>query len=162
MRVLIALSVSLLMLSCAEPPPEPTVDVAEVRRAIEANIAHLVEAYAAGDSATTASLYTDDAVVLPANGEVRRGKAAIQSGIESDLQIVSDLSLSTSDLEVIGDTANELGTYSIKLLLPGQEEAIEDRGKYMVVWKKQADGSWKLHWDIWNSDLPIPGTGSEQ
>ena len=30
---------------------------------------------------------------------------------------------------------------------------MQDEGKYVVVWKKQEDGSWKLHRDIWNSNL---------
>jgi ketosteroid isomerase-like protein len=29
-----------------------------------------------------------------------------------------------------------------------------DRGKYLAVWKKQADGSWKCVADMFNTDLP--------
>jgi ketosteroid isomerase-like protein len=31
---------------------------------------------------------------------------------------------------------------------------VNDRGKFLEVWKKQADGKWKCTMDIWNSDLP--------
>src|SRR5437764_11143066 len=31
-----------------------------------------------------------------------------------------------------------------------------DRGKYVAVWKKQADGNWKVAVDTWNTDLPFP------
>jgi len=31
-----------------------------------------------------------------------------------------------------------------------------DRGKYVAVWKKQADGNWKVAVDTWNTDLPCP------
>jgi ketosteroid isomerase-like protein len=31
---------------------------------------------------------------------------------------------------------------------------VNDRGKYVEVWEKQADGKWKCGADIWNSDLP--------
>jgi ketosteroid isomerase-like protein len=34
---------------------------------------------------------------------------------------------------------------------------VADRGKYLAVWKKQADGSWKIEADMWNSDLPAKG-----
>ncbi len=32
---------------------------------------------------------------------------------------------------------------------------ISDKGKYVTVWKKQADGSWKVMLDIFNTDLPM-------
>ncbi len=32
----------------------------------------------------------------------------------------------------------------------------EDRGKAVLVWKKQADENWKAVADIFNSDLPLP------
>jgi len=33
---------------------------------------------------------------------------------------------------------------------------IEDRGKYLTIWRKQADGSWMVHRGTFNSDLPLP------
>jgi ketosteroid isomerase-like protein len=33
---------------------------------------------------------------------------------------------------------------------------VTDHGKYVAVWKKQADGNWKVAVDIWNTDLPLP------
>jgi ketosteroid isomerase-like protein len=31
-----------------------------------------------------------------------------------------------------------------------------DKGKYLEVWKKQADGTWKCVVDMFNTDLPAP------
>jgi ketosteroid isomerase-like protein len=36
---------------------------------------------------------------------------------------------------------------------PGAPGPVNDRGKYMVVWKRQADGSWKIHRDMFNTNL---------
>ena len=51
------------------------------------------------------------------------------------------------------DLAYVTGTYEF-----GQNDATGkpgvDKGKYVEVWKKQADGSWKCVADIFNSDLP--------
>ena len=33
-------------------------------------------------------------------------------------------------------------------------KTVSDKGKYLTVWKKQPDGSWKVLLDIYNSDLP--------
>jgi ketosteroid isomerase-like protein len=35
-----------------------------------------------------------------------------------------------------------------------KDGTIADKGKYIVVWKKE-DGKWKLHRDLSNSDLPV-------
>jgi ketosteroid isomerase-like protein len=53
-----------------------------------------------------------------------------------------------------GDLAIETGTFTFTQK-PKGSAAITDKGKYMTVWKKQADGSWKLLRDIANSDLPM-------
>jgi ketosteroid isomerase-like protein len=50
-----------------------------------------------------------------------------------------------------GNLAYEEGTYSIKI--PGSDgKTSEEIGKYIVVWKKGADGHWRLHRDIWNTN----------
>ena len=41
------------------------------------------------------------------------------------------------------------------LTLPGATEPINDTGKYIEIWRKQADGSWRVIRDIFNSDLPV-------
>jgi ketosteroid isomerase-like protein len=39
---------------------------------------------------------------------------------------------------------------------PGMTVAMHDRGKYLEVYKKQSDGTWKVIRDMFNSDLPLP------
>jgi ketosteroid isomerase-like protein len=51
-----------------------------------------------------------------------------------------------------GDLGWSTGTYILSTSVSGP--AANDRGKYVVVWKKQQDGSWKCIADIFNSDLP--------
>ena len=43
----------------------------------------------------------------------------------------------------------------MKLQPPGGE-AVSDSGKYVVVWKHESDGSWKLAVDIWNTNAALP------
>jgi ketosteroid isomerase-like protein len=40
---------------------------------------------------------------------------------------------------------------------PKDKKPITDHGKYLTVFKKQPDGSWKMVADMINSDLPLPG-----
>jgi ketosteroid isomerase-like protein len=41
-------------------------------------------------------------------------------------------------------------------LTPVGAAPIENRGKYIEIWRKQADGSWKILRDVYSSDLPLP------
>ena len=52
-----------------------------------------------------------------------------------------------------GDMAYVSGTYTFNVKDAGGK-TMKDRGKYLEVWKRQADGSWKCSADAWNSDLP--------
>ncbi len=54
-----------------------------------------------------------------------------------------------------GDLAYVRGTYKLKIVLEGHDP-IPDTGKYIEIRKKQADGSWLLYRDIFNSDVPLP------
>ena len=124
-------------------------DPATVRAAIEETNARFTEAFNQGDTAATAALYTEDAIVLPPGQGMVRGQPAIQefNALDIETNALNGLVLTTSDVQVGGNLAVEVGTYSI------QAGAMQDEGKYVVVWEKQEDGSWKLHRDIWNSNL---------
>jgi hypothetical protein len=41
----------------------------------------------------------------------------------------------------------------MKVQSPNMPTAMTDHGKYMNIWQKQSDGSWKLRADTWNSDI---------
>ena len=50
------------------------------------------------------------------------------------------------------------GAYQMSLTPPGAAAPVGDKGKYVEIWKKQRDGSWKVILDVWSSDLPAPVT----
>jgi len=151
---LFVLGLSLALLSCAKPEEW---DVATVRKAIEEGSAKWTEAYNRGDAAGVAALYTEDATAMPPNSEMVKGRQGIQ-GLWNNLMTmgVKDVKLTTTDVGGNGNTTYEIGNYSLTIQPEGQA-AMTDSGKYVVVWKRQADGTWKLHVDIWNSNMPLPG-----
>ena len=53
-----------------------------------------------------------------------------------------------ADVAASGDVAYTTGTYDLKMA------GATEKGKYVTVWKKQADGSWKVAEDIFNADTP--------
>ena len=52
-----------------------------------------------------------------------------------------------------GDMAYVSGTYTFDFK-DASGKTVKDRGKYLVVWERQPDGSWQCSADAWNSDLP--------
>ncbi|MFQ6094023.1 MAG: YybH family protein [bacterium] len=143
------LLLSLALLSCAKE-----MDVAQVRKSIEEANAKWVEAFNQGDAAAAAALYTNDATTLPPNSEMIQGRQGIQEFLNGAIEMgAKDITLTTVDVGGSGDTAYEIGKYSITIQPEGQE-AMTDSGKYVAVWKRQADGTWKLHVDIWNTSMP--------
>ena len=151
--------VTLVIAACAKeaPPPAapPPTDPAAVRSAIDAANAKAAAAMKANDSATALANYADDAVVMMANQKAWRGRAEISSGIGGLMAVmtIKDVAFDTKDVMVDGDLAVETGEFKMTLQPKGGPE-IKDEGKYLTVWKKQADGSWKIVRDINNTSLP--------
>ena len=100
--------------------------------------------------------YTDDAVVLPPNDKVATTKDDIGK-VVGQLLILPDLKIGWQAVKIEVARSGELGyahgTYQIAFSDPNGNQ-ITDRGKYLEIWKKQPDGSWKCSVDTWNSDLP--------
>lgn len=123
-------------------------DSAAVRKGIEAANAELIAALAKGDAAGVAATYTSDAQMLPPNGKTLSGRAAIQSLWEEWIKAgFTKLTLTPTEVEGIGDTAYEVGTYA------STDGKFTDEGKYVVIWRRQ-QGKWRLFRDIWNTSLP--------
>ena len=92
-------------------------------------------------------------MVFAPGAPVARGRAAINKA-NADMfanATVTDFKLTTADVIVTGDYAIETGAYDMTVK-PKAGKAEPDIGKYVTVWQKQPDGSWKIIRDIFNSD----------
>jgi len=108
-----------------------------------------VDSFNNDDFAGLKSVYTDNAKVIPPGFDTIEGKegiAAFWKGGKEQMGI-KQVALNTVEVQADGDIAYELGRY----VLTGDAGEL-DNGKYVVVWKKDSDGQWKWHWDIWNSN----------
>lgn len=152
---LIALT-SVLMVSCA--PQEP--DTAALRTIIEEYNSKLTQSMLAGDMTATLSYYADDAVSMPSSAPMQKGKEAIRSYSEqmagSGMKFTA-VKFTTSEIGGSGNLAYEIGTYEMSIEIGPAK--IDDNGKYLTMWKKQSDGSWKIYSEIWNSSVPVPHEG---
>jgi ketosteroid isomerase-like protein len=115
-----------------------------------------VEAVNSGDAAGVAAFYADDAIVLAPNNEPLQGRNQIQGFFEDLMKLQPSFDpLDSLRIVEAGDLVVGAGRYSLKLLPPGADAPITDHGKYLGVFKRQADGSLKLILDTWNTSLPL-------
>lgn len=148
--ILFALIIASSSTAFAEPKGNDE-SAREARTAIEAANTAFSAAFARGDTKAVAAMYTSDAIVLPPDSEMIRGNEAIGAFWKTTRESgVRAAALTTVEVERSGDVAYELGKVSLTIQPEGKEPTTEV-AKYVVVWKRQADGSWKLHRDIWNS-----------
>lgn len=111
------------------------------------------QAVLAADADAIAGVYTADGVEMAANMAIAEGRDAIRMRNEP-LADVSEFQLTPLETEGYGDLAFDRGTYTFTGMVEGMPEAMADTGKYIVILRKQDDGSWLIHRAIWNSDLP--------
>ena len=135
----------------------PVVDVAAVRQAIDQANQKFADALTKGDSAGIVGNYSDDAMVMMPGAPAWRGRSEIAAtGVQMLKSMTfSDVKFATESVDIGGDYAIETGTFQMTSTEKGKKP-VTDKGKYVTVWKKQADGSWKIYRDINNSDGAAP------
>jgi uncharacterized protein (TIGR02246 family) len=133
---------------------------ADTKSAIEKALRDLDAQWSAAASAKdldkTVSFYSDDAIVMPPNAPSATTRETIRSAWKEMLTTPgAAVSWKATKVEVAksGDLACVSGTYE-ETTTDASGKPVNDRGKYVEVWEKQADGKWKCGADIWNSDLP--------
>jgi uncharacterized protein (TIGR02246 family) len=122
--------------------------------AIEALDAQWVAAVATKDPAATAAFYAEDGMIMPPGAPASVGREAI-AATWAALFGLKEFSLTfaptTIDVAVSGDIAYDIGTYMLEFETEAGD--VQDKGKYVVAWKKVGD-EWQVAADIFNSDLP--------
>ena len=121
----------------------------ETRREIEEINAEFIDAFNRGDASAISTGYAEDCAVLVPNQATVRGR----QGVEALFTGMFEEFRGTTNLEIIevvdsGDWAYQWATYTL------ETPEFSDAGQLFEVFKRQADGSWKIHRSIFNSDSP--------
>lgn len=104
----------------------------------------------AGDSQGISGCYSVKPKLMAPNMKALKGKKAIAKFWQGILEMgVKSVNLRTLEVEKLGRTAIETGVASLK----GPKGKVIDTLDYVVVWKKEGK-TWKMHWDIFNSNSP--------
>jgi uncharacterized protein (TIGR02246 family) len=135
------------------PPDTHDADV----QAIKDTEVAWAKASAAKDADKFASFYADDASLLlegmpPVNGKDAIGKTV--KGMMGDPNFALDFQGTRWDVAKSGDVGYAQGSYTMTMSNPKTKKGSTDKGKYLTVFKKQSDGTWKAVEDMVSSDGP--------
>ncbi len=151
-----------LLTACQPAAGRPTglteADRAAIRKVAD-DAAAIMNSPARDFDAYTQAYYAPDAIVLPPNAPIVTGHEAISAFFKS-LPPVAAIRTVVEQTQVEGwdDTAWVQGSYTMAVTLQ-DGTPINDTGKYIEIWRKQGDGSWRVIRDISNSDIPATPPG---
>jgi uncharacterized protein (TIGR02246 family) len=151
----LALLLAAALLGCTQQA-QTAVNVAEVESAIRATDAQWLATVKIRDAEKAASFWSDDASIFPPDAAPIIGKQAIRAYVAGAFAS-PDFSIDWKTDKVIvaasGELAYSTGSNVFTFRTPDHKRATQ-HANGIVVWKKQADGSWKAAIDIWNADGP--------
>ena len=119
---------------------------AKIKAAVEDRYKEWLAAANKKDAAALTNLFDENAVLMPKQEEPVLGRAAISEyykKLVADPQFVPfTLTLNWNSFHVVGDIAIATSVFEGDVTRNGKQ--IHFRGKNLLVWKKQPDGSWKI------------------
>jgi uncharacterized protein (TIGR02246 family) len=129
--------------------PKPP-DAAEAIRQLDAEF--MTAANAKDASALVRAFYAQDAVLMPPNHPMVVGRGQIQNFLQGLITAgFSGIKLETTAIASDGDLAYGRGRYTLSMS-PSGGEAVQDEGKYIVVYRRRGKTGWRAIADIFNSD----------
>jgi uncharacterized protein (TIGR02246 family) len=142
------------------PAPEPKRDVSADMKAIEALIQQFTATCNSNDPAALAAIHDDNAIEMPPNIEGKQFIQAWLQGIFKENKVTC--TLTPLETQVAGDWAYQRGN-STFIITPKSGKPMEESGKYLNIYRRQPDGSWKFYREMSNSNSPPPSaTGKKK
>lgn len=127
-------------------------EAAAIRRAYEAWIAAIGE----GHIDTTVAGFAPDAVMLPPDEPAVTGHPALRAWAKTALgewrheRVEAPL----AGLEVAGDWAWGHGDFRGVLRPRAGGAPLALHTRFVLIWRRQPDGGWRIAYDIWNRPAP--------
>jgi ketosteroid isomerase-like protein len=153
-----AAAAMVLLAACTQaPPPAPDTREADAK-AIRDVEAQSLAAFKNKEIEKGAAMqWADDATLAIANMPLLNGHAAILAWAKdtaADPNFSIDYAPTTVEVSKSSDYGYTRGTYTFGMSDPKTKKPMMEKGKYVTVYKKQADGAWKAVADMLNADAP--------
>jgi len=132
----------------AQAAPDSTL-LAEAKASIDAGNNEWIQGLEAGDPARVAAIFSEDGTMFGSKGRIFKGKDALLKIISQIMEYYGPgikVTVSTLQVWVVGESAYETGEFAYEYTKDGTRHI--DEGTYCTMWRRQADGKWKLVLDI--------------
>ncbi len=90
--------------------------------------------------------FAEDGMIVPAEGPLTPGRETVRQRVASFLDdpgLVFTWEPEMADVAAAGDMGWTVGHYRAELKRAGEEPRVQT-GRYLTVWRRQADGSWRV------------------
>ena len=150
-------ALGLLGLAGCSQTPAPDSREADARALREGEVAAFVKDWGGKDAGRIAAHYTDDGNVMVPNSPTMTGKGAIGAAMKEALTDPNwSLALQPVQVEVSrgGDLGYTRGTYVLTATDPASRKTATEKGRFVTIFRKEADGQWKAVQHISNAEAP--------
>ena len=147
----------LLSFGCAPPASETTAETPAIDLESERDALMAVDkawSEAIDDIDTFLSFLADGAHFMPFGGPLAQGDAirTTWEGLISMPGFGLEWQATSAEVAASGDIGYTIGTFELTAAQDGT--AMRTEGKYVTIWHKQADGSWQVMVDCFNTNGP--------
>ena len=153
----ISLALGILILTGCSQSQAPDNREADARALREGEVAAFVKDWGGRDADRIAAHYAEDGNLMVPNAPLMTGKDAIGKGMKEALADPNwSLALQPVQVEVSrgGDVGYTRGSYVLTATDPASKKVATEKGRFVVIFRKQADESWKAVQDITNAEAP--------
>jgi|SRR5579862_1212227 len=149
-----SLFLALFLTGCA-PSSAPDNPEADARALRDGEVAAFVKDWSGKDVDRIAAHFTSDGNLIAPNAPVMAGKDAIAKGMKDTLTD-PHWSLAMQPVQVEVSKSGELGyargTYVLTASDPVSKKVATEKGRFIAIFRKEADGSWKAIQEISNPE----------
>ncbi len=155
-KSLLAIAALGVLAGCDTPRQAVVDNRAEALRSIRAAEDAAIRAFGKRDAGQSASMYAPDATLMLTNVPLVKGAdiGPLLKEMMADPNFAMTFNTAKVEASTSGEFGYTRGAYTMTMTDSKSKKVLRESGKYLTVYARQADGSWKIVDDINNPDAP--------